>query len=61
MLTFQERSGDEPRPEEETGWRPPARCPDCQSLQTRFIRMEHEMSVYACEICGVEFEVEEGV
>jgi hypothetical protein len=59
MLTFQERTEDDPWPEDEAGWRPPARCPDCHGLQTRFVRMEEEMSVYACESCGVEFEIEE--
>lgn len=40
-------------------WRPPARCPQCRTTQTRFIRMEYEASVYECEVCGMEFEAEE--
>ncbi len=44
---------------ESEGWRAPARCPECQGVQTRFVRMEHEFSVYACESCGIEFEQED--
>ena len=40
-------------------WRPPARCPGCNSDQTRLITLRHEMSVYECEVCGAQFEVEE--
>jgi rubredoxin len=44
---------------EPESWRPPARCPQCRTTQTRFIRMEYEASVYECEVCGIEFEAEE--
>ena len=40
-------------------WQAPARCPGCRTAQTRFIRMEHEASVYECQLCGIEFEAEE--
>lgn len=50
---------DEPVPEEEpTAWRAPARCPECHGNQTRFVSMNYEMSVYTCDVCGTEFEVE---
>ena len=44
---------------EPESWRPPARCPQCRTAQTRFIRMEYEASVYECDICGIQFEAEE--
>jgi len=51
---------DEPIPQgEPEPWRPPVSCPKCQSTETRFLSLQYEMSVYVCEICGVEFEVEE--
>ena len=51
---------DEPVPgEEPEPWRSPARCPHCRTTQTRFIRMEHEASIYECDLCGVQFEAEE--
>ena len=40
-------------------WRPPARCPQCHGIQTRFITLNYEMSVYECELCGIQFETEE--
>ena len=40
-------------------WRPPVHCPRCQTDQTRFVELRYEMSVYACELCGAQFEVEE--
>ena len=40
-------------------WRPPVRCPQCHGLQTRFLTLNYEMSVYACEVCNVKFEIEE--
>ena len=40
-------------------WRPPAHCPKCHTDQTRFVTLKHEMSVYECELCGTQFEVEE--
>lgn len=53
-------SEDEPAGEPEPApWRPPARCPQCLGSQTRFITMESEMSVYECDVCGVQFETEE--
>ena len=58
-MTLQEFSeGDEPTPEREP-WRPPVQCPQCGTDQTRFVALRHEMSVYTCEFCDVEFEVEE--
>jgi len=51
---------DEPIPQgEPEPWRPPVSCPNCQNGETRFVTLRYEMSVYVCEICGVEFEVEE--
>lgn len=57
---FDDESSDaqEPEPEPEP-WRPPARCPECHGSQTRFITLNYEMSVYECEVCGVQFEVEQ--
>ena len=46
--------GREPEP-----WRPPVHCRRCDSDQTRFVTLRYEMSVYECEICGAEFEIEE--
>ena len=40
-------------------WRPPVQCPQCQRTDTRFVTLRQEMSVYACEICNVRFELEE--
>ena len=45
---------DEPQP-----WLPPAPCPRCGETQTRFVEMRYEISVYACEICEIQFEIEE--
>ena len=50
---------DSPLQEEPEPWRPPARCPECHGSQTRFITLNYEMSVYECEVCGVQFEVEQ--
>ncbi len=46
-------------PEEPVTWRPPVPCPQCQQTRTRFLTLRHEMSVYACERCRIQFEVEE--
>ena len=46
----------EPEPEP---WRPPVACPRCQSQETRFLTMNYERSIYACQACGNEFEIEE--
>lgn len=40
-------------------WRPPVRCPQCNGVQTRFLTLRYEVSVYECETCGLQFEVEE--
>jgi len=48
-----------PEQEEPEAWRPPARCPHCLGNQTRFLTLNYEMSVYECELCGIQFEVEE--
>ena len=53
-----DESSDAQEPEPEP-WRPPARCPECHGSQTRFITLNYEMSVYECEVCGVQFEVEQ--
>jgi hypothetical protein len=53
---FEEESVPEGAPEP---WRPPVRCPGCRGLQTRFVTMNYEMSVYECESCGLEFEHED--
>ena len=55
MDSFDEDSGEP----EDKSWRPPVNCPRCFQDKTRFITMNHEMSVYLSEICDVEFEVEE--
>lgn len=44
----------EPKP-----WRPPVRCPACHGNQTRLATMHYEMSVYECDECGAQFEIEE--
>lgn len=44
----------EPQP-----WRPPVACPQCGQTLTRFITLRYERSVYECELCHVQFEVEE--
>ena len=52
--------GDEPvQDRQPEPWRPPARCPQCHGNQTRLVSMEYEMSVYECEVCGIQFEAEE--
>ena len=50
--------GDLP-PEEPTGWRPPVPCPQCHQTRTRFITLHHELSAHECELCRIQFEVEE--
>lgn len=47
-------------PEEPERWRPPVYCPQCGQTETRFVRMAHEISMYTCELCAIEFEVDEG-
>lgn len=46
-------------PEEPETWHPPVPCPQCRQTRTRFVTMRYEMSVYECELCGIQFEVEE--
>ena len=46
-------------PDEPPVWRPPVPCPKCQQTDTRLVTLRHEMSVYACERCHIEFEIEE--
>ncbi len=53
---FEEEHGPHQEPEP---WRAPMRCPECHGIQTRFVTMNYEMSVYECELCGAEFEVED--
>ena len=51
---------EEPVPQEEPEpWRAPAVCPQCHGTETRFVELRYEMSVYVCERCACEFEVEE--
>jgi len=60
-MEFQDDFGeDEPAyaPDAEP-WRLPARCPHCLGNQTRFISLSYEMSVYECDVCGIQFEAEE--
>ena len=45
--------GSEPEP-----WQPPPRCPQCHGNQTRFMTLNYEVSVYACDMCGIQFETE---
>ena len=40
-------------------WRPLVPCPQCRQTRTRFITLRHELSVYECELCRLQFEVEE--
>jgi len=46
-------------PDEPPIWPQPVPCPQCQQTTTRFVTLQHEMSVYACESCRTQFEVEE--
>ena len=46
-------------PDEPATWRPPVACPQCRQTHTRLVSLHHEMSLYACELCQLEFEVEE--
>ena len=48
-------------PEEDPIWRPQVTCPSCGLQQTRLLSMRHEASLYRCEVCSVEFEVDEGI
>jgi hypothetical protein len=48
-----------PQGDEPAAWRPPVQCPRCQQSQTRFITLNYEISVYECELCGEQFEVDE--
>ena len=48
-------------PDEPGGWRPPVACPNCLQPSTRLITLQHEMSLYACERCRIQFEIEEEV
>ena len=50
---------DEPPEEEPEPWRPPVRCPQCDRPETRFVSPRYERLVYECEICGLQFEVDE--
>ena len=53
---FEAEGGPEREPE---AWRAPVRCPECHGIETRFVTMNYEMSVYECDLCGAEFEVED--
>ncbi len=48
-----------PYEEEPKPWRAPVVCPRCHGTNTQFVSLRYEDSVYACELCGIEFEVEE--
>ncbi len=50
---------EEPVSEEPEPWHPPVLCPQCGQTQTRFVGMRYEVSVYECELCQVQFEIEE--
>lgn len=45
--------------EETQGWKPPVVCPHCGRTETRFVTLHYEMSVYECEGCDTQFEVDE--
>ena len=62
-MTRQESFGEEEPLDEEASasWRPPVHCPQCHGIQTRFLSLQYEMSVYECDECGVQFETEEEV
>ena len=48
-----------PPPEEPPVWRPPVPCPQCHQTDTRLVTLRHEISLYACGRCRIEFEIEE--
>ena len=50
---------EEPPSEEPESWHPPAACPQCGRTQTRFVGRHYEVSVYACELCEIQFEADE--
>ena len=45
--------------EEPQGWKAAVACPNCGRTETRFVTLKYEMSVYVCEICDTQFEVDE--
>ena len=51
--------GEEPEAEP-PAWHPPVACPHCGQSGTRFVGRTYEMSVYVCEVCEAQFEVDEG-
>lgn len=62
-MTLEDVFGDdEPiHDQEPEPWRPAVRCPKCDSDQTRFLSLQHEMSIYTCELCKTRFETEEEI
>ena len=53
------REFEEPPVEESAGWHPPVPCPRCKLTDTRFVTYRDVIGVYVCEVCDIEFEVEE--
>ncbi len=47
-------------PQEPERWRPPVYCPQCGEERVRLLTLRFEMSVYVCEECLTQFEVDEG-
>lgn len=46
---------DEPQED----WRRPVRCPQCISAAGRCVSPHDQPAVYECEVCGLQFEVDE--
>ena len=44
--------------EEKEEWSESVECPFCGSVDTAFLEMHYEMSVYECQICNRRFEIE---
>ena len=61
-MVFQDPFSDEEPLGDEApaSWRPPVRCPQCHGMNTRFMTLQYEMSVYECDECGVENRKESG-
>ena len=44
--------------EKDSDWQPDVECPFCGSTDTVFVEMHYEMSVYECQVCNRQFEIE---
>ncbi len=45
--------------DEPEAWRPSVRCPQCISTAARCVSPHDQPAVYECEVCGLQFEVDE--